>query len=96
MPHRVALITDSTCDIPAEWRQQYEIIVVPLTIVFGNEQYLDGVDMQPEAFYARLLSDPTHPTSYQPTPQMFLGAFEQAEAHGGEEMMVGTISSALG
>ena len=95
MPHRVALITDSTCDIPAEWRAQYEITVIPLTIVFGSQQYLDGVEMQPEEFYNRLLSDPTHPSSSQPTPQMFLQAFEQAEANGAEEIMVVTISSAM-
>ena len=45
MPQRIALITDSTCDIPASWREQYDIRVVPLTIVFGDRQYLDGVDM---------------------------------------------------
>ena len=58
MPHRIALVTDSTCDIPAEWLEQFQIGVVPLTIIFGDEQYLDGVDLMPEAFYERLLVDP--------------------------------------
>ncbi len=44
-PTRIALVTDSTCDIPAEWIRQYEITVVPLTIIFGSEQFLDGVEL---------------------------------------------------
>lgn len=95
MAHRIALITDSTCDIPAAWRQQYEIIVVPLTIVFGSQTYLDGVDMQPEEFYQRLLKDPVHPTTSQPSPQMFLDAFRQALDNGAQEIVVVTISSAM-
>ncbi|MBN1370447.1 MAG: DegV family protein [Anaerolineaceae bacterium] len=95
MPHRIALITDSTCDIPAEWREKYEIIVVPLTIIFGDQQYLDGVDMSAEEFYDRLLKDPIHPSTSQPTPQMFLDAFRQALDNGAQEIMVVTISSAM-
>ena len=41
MSHRIALVTDSTCDIPTEWVRQYEIGIVPLTIIFGEQQYLD-------------------------------------------------------
>jgi DegV family protein with EDD domain len=95
MPHRIALVTDSTCDIPAEWVEQYQIGVVPLTIIFGDEQYLDGVDLMPEAFYERLLVDPLHPTTSQPAPRAFLDAFQQARANGAEEIIAITISSGM-
>ncbi|HEX9019102.1 MAG TPA: DegV family protein, partial [Anaerolineaceae bacterium] len=95
MPHRIALVTDSTCDIPAEWVQQYEIGVVPLTIVFGSQQYLDGVDLSAEQFYERLPKEPHHPTTSQPAPKTFLEAFQRAAANGAEEILVITISSAM-
>jgi Uncharacterized protein conserved in bacteria len=36
MPEQIALITDSTCDIPTDWVRQYDIAIVPLTIVWGG------------------------------------------------------------
>jgi len=95
MTHRIALITDSTCDIPKDWIQQYQITVVPLTIIFGTEQYLDGVEILAEDFYKRLLTDKTHPTTSQPSPERFLNAYRQAAERGAEEIMVVTISSAM-
>ena len=95
MAQRIALVTDSTCDIPAQWRSQYDISVVPLTIIFGDQQYLDGVDMTAEEFYERLLTDPVHPTSSQPTPVDFLRAYNEAAAKGAEEILAITISSAM-
>lgn len=95
MTHQIALITDSTCDLPAAWIQQYQISVVPLTIIFGSQQYLDGVDLQAEAFYQRLLTDKTHPTTSQPSPEQFLAAYRQAAEQGAQEILVITISSAM-
>lgn len=95
MTHQIALITDSTCDLPAAWIQQYQISVVPLTIIFGSQQYLDGVDLQAEAFYQRLLTDKIHPTTSQPSPEQFLAAYRQAAEQGAQEILVITISSAM-
>ncbi|HOT91808.1 MAG TPA: DegV family protein [Anaerolineae bacterium] len=93
--HKIALITDSTCDLPAELREQYAIHVVPLSIIWGSEQLRDGVDIQPEAFYERLVADPTYPTTSQPTPQDFLNAYENAARQGAKEIVVITISRAM-
>ena len=63
----IKIITDSTCDIPAELIEKYGIDVVPCYLIWGNEQYRDRVDLQPEEFYRRIeanLSD--RPTSSQP------------------------------
>lgn len=95
MPHRIALVTDSTSDIPLEWIQQYEISIVPLTIIFGDQQYLDGVDMTSTQFYQRLPVESHHPSTSQPTPQAFLDAYRRAAARGAEEILAITISSAM-
>jgi DegV family protein with EDD domain len=95
MTHRIALVTDSTCDIPLDWVKQYAISIVPMTIIFGNQQYLDGVDMSAGEFYARLSKDPTHPSTSQPAPEAFLNVYRQAAALGAEEILVITLSSAM-
>jgi DegV family protein with EDD domain len=92
---KIALVTDSTNDIPVSLREQYQIYVVPLTIVWGEDQYLDGVDMQPEEFYARLSSNSIFPTTSQPAPKDFLNTYKKALADGAEEVVVITISSAM-
>jgi DegV family protein with EDD domain len=95
MAHRIALITDSTSDIPAEWVAQYEIGFVPLTIIFGDQQFLEKVEISPQEFYERLIRDPVHPTTSQPTPQAFLEAYQQAAERGAQEIIAITISAAM-
>ena len=95
MTHKIALLTDSTCDIPQEFLDQYDIQVIPLTIVWGGEQFKDGVDLTAEDFYHRLETDPTIPTTSQPTPQQMVLAFEEAQAKGAEEVLIITISRAM-
>ena len=95
MKNSIALITDSTCDLPQELLDLYEITVVPLTIVWGEEQFLDGVDIQPQEFYQRLDTDSVIPTTSQPTPKDILKAYEQAKQNGAKEIMIITISSAM-
>ncbi len=95
MTNQVALITDSTNDLPVELREKYHIRVVPLTIVWGDKQYLDGIDITPEQFYDRLGTTPHHPTTSQPTPQDFTRVYEEALADGADEILVITISGAM-
>jgi DegV family protein with EDD domain len=75
--------------------RQYEIGIVPLTIIFGDQQYLDGVDMTAAQFYERLPKESLHPTTSQPTPRAFLGAYQAAAAAGAEQILTITISSAM-
>jgi DegV family protein with EDD domain len=95
MTHKIALVTDSTCDIPADWLEKYEITVVPMTVIFGDEPFLDGRDITPVEFYEKLLTDPRHPTTSQPTPADFVEAYKTATASGAEEVLVIVISSAM-
>lgn len=95
MAHKIAIITDSTCDIPPEWLQQHEITVIPLSIIFGGTPYLDGVEMSPADFYERLSQGTHHPTTSQPTPAAFIQAYQSAAEAGAEQAVVFTISSAM-
>jgi len=95
MIHKIALLTDSTCDIPLEYLDKYDIQVIPLTIVWGGEQFKDGVDLTADDFYQRLETDPTIPTTSQPTPQQMVLAYEEAKVKGAEEILIITISSAM-
>ncbi len=95
MNKTIALITDSTCDLPQNFLSQYNIEVVPLTIIWGEEQFRDGVDLSPEDFYQRLGKDPVIPTTSQPTPQEMVQAFESVKEKGADEIVILTISSAM-
>lgn len=91
----IGLVTDSTCDIPAEMLEKYNIIVVPLTIVWGDKQFLDGVELTAEQFYERLPLENHHPSTSQPSPEAFRRAYQQAADQGSLEILVFTISSAM-
>jgi DegV family protein with EDD domain len=95
MNHKTALITDSTCDIPQELINQYQIEIVPLTIIWGDDQFRDGVDLKAGDFYQRLDLDPVLPTTSQPTPQEMVSAYQKAQSEGAEEILIITISSAM-
>jgi DegV family protein with EDD domain len=91
----IAIITDSTCDIPQALVDQYAIIVIPHFVIWGNQEYLDRVNLQPEEFYRRLETDPVRPTSAQATAQVFEGAYQKAIQNGAEEIVALTVSSAM-
>lgn len=93
--HRVALITDSTCDLPESFREQYDILVAPLYLLWGDEQLRDGVDITSEEFYKRLPAAPQHPTTSQPTPADFVKLIDAARENGAEEVVIITLSDKL-
>lgn len=83
----IKIVTDSASDIPQDLVHEYGIIVVPTHIIWGDEQYIDGVTMTAEELYARLPQDPVAPTSSQPTVTQFLAAFDQAAAEGADQIV---------
>lgn len=93
--NRIAILTDSTCDIPDHLIKEYGIIVIPHVIIWGNEQFRDRVDLQPEEFYRRLVTDPHRPTSSQAGVPDFQQAYELAIGQGASELLVLTVSSAM-
>jgi len=95
MSNNIAIVTDSTNDIPLELRQKYNIYVVPLTIYWGDKQYLDGADISPQEFYEKLTINEPLPTTSQPAPAEFLHIFEKARSDGANEIIAVVISSAM-
>lgn len=95
MSQKIALLTDSTSDIPQEFLDIYDIQVIPLAIIWGEQQFRDGVDLSAEEFYNRLEQDPVIPTTSQPTPQEMVRAYDEAKRNGAEEILIITISSAM-
>ncbi len=95
MTDRIALITDSICDLPVHLIDQYRIHVVPLYLNWGTETLRDEVDIDAEMFYRRLPVDPVHPTTSQPTPQDFTNVLEQAQQNGAKEAVIVTLSKQL-
>jgi len=62
---KIALVTDSTGYIPQELIQQYNLTVAPQVLIWGEETFEDGVDIQPDEFYTRLKIAKVMPTTSQ-------------------------------
>ncbi len=77
---RVAIVTDSTADLPPSLRDQHHVTVVPLNVHFGNEVYRDQVDITTDAFMERLQRSPVLPTTSQPASGLFEETFRDLAA----------------
>lgn len=77
----IGLVTDSTCDIPMELLQKYQIQVVPLTVHFGEEFFLDRITMQPEQFFKKLQTSPVYPSTAQPAYTEFINRYNYLATH---------------
>ncbi len=93
-PRKVFVVTDSTSDIPAHFRAELGIEVVPLSINFENETLLDGVDLSPEQYVERLRSADKLPSTAQPTVEQFQTAYKKG-LDAGMDVLCVTISSGL-
>jgi DegV family protein with EDD domain len=72
-----AIVVDSTADLPSHLASDPNITMVPLTVYFGEEAYLDWVDIQPEEFYRKLEASPVLPRTSQPSPGAFLEQYKR-------------------
>ncbi len=95
MSHKIALITDSTCDIPQDLIEEYDIIVLPQIVIWGEETLRDRVDITPKEFYRRLETDDQLPSTTQPSPGGFRAIYQQAIDQGAEEIVILTVSSEM-
>ncbi len=90
----VKIVTDSLSDITSDIAQGLGITVVPLTVSFGHESFLDRVTMTTDEFYYRLTHDATWPTTTQPPPGVFADVYNKLAAET-DEILVITLSSKL-
>lgn len=91
---KVAIVTDSTAYLPEDLISKYEITVIPLVVIWGEETLLDNVDIGPEEFYQRLSTADVMPSTSQPSIQVFAEAFKKLHSEGYDILTV-VISSAL-
>ena len=84
------IIVDSTADLMPEYKSR--VNVVPLTVRFGDEEYIDGVTIDHKTFYEKLIESDVLPTTSQATPDAFMKEFEKAKA-AGEAAVVITLAS---
>ncbi len=90
----VKIVTDSLSDITGDLAKKLGITVVPLTVFFGHESFLDRVTMTTDEFYHRLTQDTIWPTTTQPPPGDFVNVYNKL-AKETDEILVITLSSKL-
>jgi DAK2 domain fusion protein YloV len=74
----VAIVTDTSSDLPDPVLDRHRIVMVPLQVVFGESTFRDRVELKPEEFYRRLRAAAELPTTSQPAPADFIQAFRDA------------------
>jgi DegV family protein with EDD domain len=97
----IHVVTDSTCDLTPEIMEGLDITVVPLSIYFGDEELLDGVDIDAPTFYKRLVEAKDLPRTSQPSVEAFTEVYRRLTENGDEVFSVhistklsGTLNSA--
>jgi len=91
----VKIVTDSGADLPEEVTKDLDITVVPLHFLFGKKDYRDGVDINPDEFYVRLIHGPVHPTTSTASPGEFANVFRRLIREGAKSIICISISSKL-
>ena len=97
---KTRIIVDSTADIVPEIKER--VHTVPLTVHFGNEEYIDGITIDHKTFYEKLIESDVLPTTSQATPDAFIKEFEKAKKAGDSAVVItlaskfsGTYQSAM-
>ena len=91
----IRIVTDSTCDLPGAIVAEYGMTVVPLYINFGDQSYLDGVELSRQEFYERLPDCETPPTTAAPGPEVFRQTYERLADEGATEVLSIHVSISL-
>src|SRR5438874_5849614 len=91
----IRIVTDSTADIPQEKALALGITVVPLTVFFGEEAYLDGVELDNAGFYRKLQASKVSPRTSQPPPAAFQEAYINLINEGADAILSVHLSSKL-
>ena len=74
----VAIVTDSVACIPRELVEKYDIVVVPIQVIFSDRAYRDGIDITPSQFYALLRQAKRLPTTAASLPGPVFEAYQRA------------------
>jgi len=71
------IVMDSACEIPEEWRAEYDVQVIPVNIQFENKTYLQGIHLTNDDFYRLADTTGVIPKTSQPTPQQFVDFYKR-------------------
>jgi DegV family protein with EDD domain len=100
--NKVAILTDSTAYLPSDIIDRYQIQIIPLSVIWDGESYLDGIDITPSQFYKRLENSPTLPSTSQPPVGEFKKYFSSLLDSGKDVLAIlissgisGTVNSAI-
>jgi DegV family protein with EDD domain len=91
----VRIVTDSACDLDEADTAALQIDVVPLSIRFGNEEFVDRKDLTPKEFWRRVAASPVLPETAAPSPGAFEEAFRRAVHAGATTVICINLSSKL-
>src|SRR5512139_1507818 len=92
---KIAFVTDTDCSLPEDIAARYHIQQVPITVQFGEESYLTGVNIDDTALFERVDRENKLPSTAAPSPGQFLEVYEKALAAGAETILCFTVSSAV-
>lgn len=90
----IVIVTDSTADIPLAVRQKLGIEMIPLKVLFGEQSYLDNIELSPAQFYEMLSKSTVLAKSSQPSPADFYEVFDRAVKEGKQVICI-SLSAAL-
>ncbi|MBM0066101.1 DegV family protein [Alkalicoccobacillus gibsonii] len=92
---KTAIVTDSTAYMTKEHVDEYDIHIIPLNVVIGNEAYQELVDLGTDQFYEEMAATDVLPTTSQPAIGRFVELFEQLKAEGYEDIVTIHLSSKI-
>ncbi len=92
---KIALVTDSTAYLPEDFIKENEVRVVPLRVIFGTEEYREGIELSPKEFYQKVKESSELPTTSQPPIGDYTTVYESLVEEGYDEAIVVSLSSGL-
>lgn len=93
LKEKIALITDTSCDLPQDIIDKYNIHLLPLKIIYPNKEYDDRLEISPEEIYARFPEE--IPTTSMPSRDTAAQLFESLSAQGYQKILAILLSSGL-
>jgi DegV family protein with EDD domain len=91
----IRIVTDSSCDLPQEMADALGIVIVPLSVRFGDTEYIDRTTITTEEFWAKCASSSELPETAAPSPGQFEKAYRDLAADGATGVVVISLSSAM-
>lgn len=91
----IKIVTDSTCDLPAELVNSHGINVIPMYINFGEQGYQDGIEITRQEFYQRLPNSHPFPTTAAPGVDSFKAVYSRLAEEGADEILSIHVSASL-